>query len=96
MPTDSENASVCLFEQALGSDWQHLPKVIQDTHQVADERVLSGLAKITRGTSLLTQLVALVFRFPPAANSVSVKVSKTRGINRTWVFLIRSQRQSFG
>ncbi len=82
----NENAFEYLFQQSLGTDWHALPSAIQATHKVIDQRVLTGTAKITRGTSPLTQLAAAVFRFPPAAEEIPVKVTKTReGEHEIWV-----------
>jgi len=67
-----------LFSIALGAQWQSLPDAIRNSHQVLDRVVLSGEAKISRGTSWLTQAVAWLFRFPQAIQNTPVQVVKTR------------------
>lgn len=67
-----------LFFDVLGDRWNSLPQSVRNTHTVIDKITLNGQAKITRGTSWLTQMVAALFRFPPAADSISLQVTKTR------------------
>jgi len=75
-----------LFQSALGAGWQSLTPVARRSHSFVDKRVLTGEAKIRRGDSWLTQLVASVFRFPQAIDRTPVKVTKTRmGRSEVWV-----------
>jgi len=67
-----------LFADMLGDHWHALPESQQNTHCVIDRKTLKGFAKITRGTSLITNLIAVIFRLPAAADKVSVEVVKTR------------------
>lgn len=75
-----------LFADVLGDHWGALPLAVRNTHSVIDKKTLKGYAKITRGTSWVTKLIAVMFRFPSAADSVSVEVTKTRfAKSEVWV-----------
>lgn len=67
-----------LFQSALHQHWADLPKELRESHSVVDRKVLKGRAKITRGTSIITEFIANVFRFPKAVDSIGVQVTKTR------------------
>jgi len=67
-----------LFQHVLNEHWQLLPACLRDTHKFVDRKILTGSAKVTRGTSPLTQLVAWLFRFPAASDNIPVTVVKTR------------------
>lgn len=66
-----------IFPQVLGSRFDELPKLIQDTHLTADVSGWHGRASVRRGKSWWSRLLAGVFRFPPATDDVFVKVTKT-------------------
>jgi len=75
-----------LFAEVLGDRWPTLPESLRHTHTVIDKKTLKGYAKITRGTSWMTQLIARIFRFPSAADKISVEVTKTRSAeSEVWV-----------
>lgn len=73
-----QNEFVYLFKNALGAPWHSLPAPLQKTHCVVDRVVLTGSAKVTRGTSLIGRLIATLFRFPTASNDTPLQVTKTR------------------
>lgn len=78
---------------ALGDQWRTLPKTVRNSHRVIDQLQLNGLATITRGSSWMTQLVALIFRFPPEGDHIPVQVSKTRlGESEIWIRDFNGQR----
>ncbi len=75
-----------LFADVLGEQWHALPESLRNTHSVIDKKTLKGYAKITRGTSWVTKLIAVMFRFPASADKVSVEVTKTRSADsEVWV-----------
>jgi len=75
-----------LFADVLGTHWYALPKAVRNTHSIVDKKTLKGYAKITQGTSWITKLIAVIFRFPSAADKVCVEVTKTRSANsEVWV-----------
>lgn len=81
----TEHAFNYLFQITLGESWLALPTPLRESHKVVDRITLSGNAKVSRGTSPLTSLVAWVFRFPAACESISVQVVKTRiGDSEIW------------
>lgn len=67
-----------VFQSALGDEWNALPTALRETHKVVDQKTLTGTAKVSRGSSVLTKIVAWVFRFPAACESIPVQVTKTR------------------
>lgn len=74
-----------LFQRALGSAWEDLPIEVQRLHSIQDVESFSGTAQVTRGTSLLARLAALVFRFPKPGSDVPLTITKTRtGDGETW------------
>lgn len=82
-----------LFADVLGEQWHTLPEAVRNTHSVIDKKTLKGFAKITRGSSWVTKLIAAVFRFPASADKVSVEVTKTRSANsEVWVRNFNGQK----
>ncbi|MFQ1701797.1 DUF4166 domain-containing protein [Loktanella agnita] len=63
-----------LFIRQLGADFDKLPKAVQVAHQVYGPRRWSGRASVTRGASLLSRMIAAVFRFPRASDDIPVSV----------------------
>lgn len=75
-----------LFADVLAEQWHKLPESVRKTHSFVDRKTLKGFAKITRGTSWVTKMIAAVFRFPASADKVSVEVTKARYANtEVWV-----------
>eukprot|EP00439_Symbiodinium_sp_Y106_P089964 s1_g2500.t1 len=80
----------CLFETALGKDWQRLPASLRRAHAVVRRRALRGRAKVERGASPLAWLICQIFRFPPTSKDTSVNVTfEHRGDKEIW-------RRTFG
>lgn len=80
-----EAPSPTLFQSALADRWEQLPREAQILHSVHDVESFSGMAQVTRGTSLLARLAALLFGFPQAADQVPLTVTKTRTqTGETW------------
>lgn len=67
-----------LFRSALGEQWKALPPEVRAMHDGPAVERFSGVAQVSRGTSLLTRLAAWLFGFPPAGDDVPVTVTKTR------------------
>lgn len=66
-----------LYRQVLGSAFDALPPQVQALHEASGARQWSGVARIRRGTGLLSRLVAVVIGFPKAADQVPVTVAFT-------------------
>jgi len=82
-----------LFADVLGDQWNALPTSVRNSHRIVDTRTLKGYAKITRGKSWVTKLIAVVFRFPAAADKVTVEVTKTRSAkSEVWVRNFNGQK----
>jgi hypothetical protein len=81
------------FERAFGPDWNELPSEIRALHMVSDVSSFTGLARISRGSSLPARLTAWVFGFPKAAQACPVTVTKTREADgELWVRSFGAQR----
>lgn len=63
-----------LYVRLLGDDFYQLPETLQNLHCVNGELVARGTAQVTRGSSVLAQLIGRVIGFPPAADAVPVSV----------------------
>ncbi|AKS44932.1 Saccharopine dehydrogenase NADP binding domain-containing protein [Octadecabacter temperatus] len=82
----TQQDAIPIFEQVLGAQFDTLPDVISATHNAVTPRAFKGMASVTRGTGLLARIGALLFGFPPSAQSVEVEVVKTPdGRGETWV-----------
>ena len=58
-----------------------MPEAARDTHGIKDERRLTGVASVHRGTSLIAGCFAIVFRFPKATDAIDVSVLKRKTIS---------------
>ncbi|WP_367346587.1 DUF4166 domain-containing protein [Stenotrophomonas bentonitica] len=72
-----EDPTASLYRQVLGSAFDALPPQLQALHESSGARQWSGVARIRRGTGLLSRLVAAVIGFPKAAEQVPVTVAFT-------------------
>jgi len=83
--TEHTNEFNYLFKTSLNKDWEKLPEPLRQTHRFVDRKILTGTAKVTRGTSPIGKLIAWVFRFPAARDNIPVQVTKTRvGDSEIW------------
>lgn len=88
-----ESPAVSLFQSILGDSFNDLPESLRESHRVYDLRVLSGVATITRGQSLLCRFIAAVFRFPGAGEGVPVTVTKSvTDHGETWIRDFKGQQ----
>lgn len=87
-----------LFPAFLGADYGQLPETVRRLHDVPAPRRWAGRAKVTRGSSLWSRIIAGVFGFPPATEDTNVTVTMTPqqggelwerqfGDKRFWSFL---------
>jgi len=67
-----------IFRDCLGAAWDTLPEAVRDTHGVYDERRLTGVSSVQRGTTFIAKCLAIVFRFPKATDSIAVSVLKRK------------------
>ncbi len=75
-----------LFQVAFGDRWRELPPSVQKLHSVQEAESFSGLAKVTRGRSLLARFAAWFFKFPRAGEAVPLTITKIRtATGETWV-----------
>eukprot|EP00903_Cladosiphon_okamuranus_P001928 g1926.t1 len=75
----------CLFQQALGPAFDTLPEPVKDLHTVFDKRRWSGEARVSRGTSRLSNLICRFVGFPnqTARTPVAVTIER-RGDTENW------------
>lgn len=66
-----------VFMQYLCAEFAALPPTVQQVHAVYGPRLWTGRAKVTRGGSLWSRLLAAVFRFPRATHDILVTVAMT-------------------
>jgi hypothetical protein len=87
-----------LFAGYLGADYDALPPVVRDLHDLRGPAIWRGRASVTRGASFWARLIAFAFRFPPATDDIDVTVTMTPrqggelwqrqfGAARFWSFL---------
>lgn len=72
------DTSLPLYRRVLGSDFERLPRPIQDLHDVSDSMAAGGQCEIARGSHFLVPLIAGLFRLPPAGRAVPVTVTFRR------------------
>lgn len=64
-----------VFETCLGAAFSTLPLPVQAVHQVFGPSCWEGRASVTRGASIWGQMIAALFRFPPATDDIAVTVT---------------------
>lgn len=64
-----------LYRRILGDAYATMPQPWQAMHDLDNELVVEGVAKIARGNGLLSRLVARAVGFPSAGNDVPVRVT---------------------
>lgn len=75
-----------IFPRILGPAFATLPEAVRATHLAAGTARWQGRASVTRGSGLWSNLLAALFRFPPAAGDIEVEVLKTAtGNGETWI-----------
>lgn len=72
-----ESPRPTLFQKALAERWEQLPREVQALHSVQGVARFNGTARVTRGRTLMAQCAAWCFGFPPAADAVSLTITKT-------------------
>lgn len=82
----SETVAIPMFVSALGAAFGALPHPLQAAHLIAAPITLTGLARVTRGTGRLANLIATLARFPPGADDTHVTViMQPEGRGELWV-----------
>jgi Domain of unknown function (DUF4166)/Saccharopine dehydrogenase NADP binding domain len=79
-----------LFKRVLGEAWGELPYSLQKLHGATAGFTASGHASVERGRNPVAQLIARLFKFPPAGDDIPLKVRfEVEGDGERW-------RRSFG
>jgi hypothetical protein len=79
------NQDLPLVARILGNRWSEMPDALRKLHDVSDDSAWHGEASVTRGTSLLSKVIAAVVGFPPAGGTVPVTVTlQRRGDSEIW------------
>jgi hypothetical protein len=67
-------AQAPLYQKLMSDAWQTLSEPIRTMHDLTGTMTASGMAKVDRGTSLLSHIVAAIIRFPEAGAEIPVTV----------------------
>lgn len=74
-----------LYQQTLGDQWPKLPHSLREMHNLKDRLTAQGTARVVRGKSLLSRVVAGILGFPNAGEQVPVTVSfEKQGDQELW------------
>ena len=80
------DTSLSLYQKLLGEAWHNLPQSIQRMHTYKTTTKVSGLAKVERGTSITSRIIAMLFRFPQAGQEIPVQVIfQPNGPGELWI-----------
>lgn len=67
-----------LFQEVLGESWNALPKALRAMHDVEGSLSAAGTAAVRRGRGPVADVVAWLFRFPPASPATTLAVTMAR------------------
>ena len=67
-------AGAPLYRRLLGRAYDAMPEPLRAMHDLKDGMVAEGTATVTRGTSLIARIAALIVGFPKAGENVPVRV----------------------
>ena len=77
-----DQPSIGLYPKAMGENYIRLPQAVQDLHHIDSTNGVSkdfeGRCTVTRGTNILTQIIANIFRFPKPGTDIDLKITITR------------------
>lgn len=74
---DTAEDGAPLFARVLGDAQYELPAAVREMHAVTSERVAAGRCAVQRGSGMLANWIATVFRFPKSADDLPVSVRFT-------------------
>lgn len=75
-----------IFPRVLGVDFFTLPEAVRTLHLTTHTSRWTGEAKVERGLSLWSRLLAWIFRFPSTHDAVPVEITKTvTADGETWL-----------
>ena len=79
---DTENY-LPVYRRVMGATYQALPQPVRHMHDVFGDAGAEGLATVTRGRSMLAQLVATIMSFPPEGeHRLHVSFEEEGGVER--------------
>jgi hypothetical protein len=79
--TRSSAPRLSLVEQHVKTGpFRVLPQAIMESHRTFDRLYFQGRANVTRGTGLISNLIAAVFSFPPSSRDIPVTVRKQKDL----------------
>ncbi|MCC2655533.1 MAG: Saccharopine dehydrogenase [Panacagrimonas sp.] len=86
-----------LYERVMGrAEWSRMPEPVRDAHDLFDQRVFVGEARISAGGNALAWIVARVMRFPPAIECTPVRVTMQRNHDGSETWTRAFGRHRFG
>lgn len=71
---DDSASPSSLYQGLLGAAFAKLPSAIAAMHDRPSHAAASGFARVRRGMNPLARLIAAIMRFPPASDSIPLKV----------------------
>lgn len=78
-------ADAPLYRRVLNTAWNELPPTLQAIHDGTESRAAEGMAIVERGDGAVAKMIAKLFRFPAAGESVPVRVDFLKRNGReTW------------
>lgn len=82
---NAADPSPTVFQRALGNEFNSLPGSVQALHTVFDRHRWIGEAKVSRGRSLVGNILCNIIGFPPAHDRTHVEVTiERRGGKEIW------------
>ncbi|MEM7445024.1 MAG: DUF4166 domain-containing protein [Pseudomonadota bacterium] len=75
---ERRQAKQTLYRDLLGTAYDRLPTSIATTHDVSDQKTVTGRARVERGTGWLVALLARFVRLPSASDDVELTVTFRR------------------
>jgi NAD(P)-dependent dehydrogenase (short-subunit alcohol dehydrogenase family) len=82
---DAMSAEMPLYRRMLGDAYAALPAAIQAMHELTGTLTAEGRATVERGAGIMARAIGAIFRFPPAARDIPIKVDfALRGAREVW------------
>ncbi|CAF0739453.1 unnamed protein product [Adineta ricciae] len=72
--TNFDSVSMTLYQKLLDQAWYELPESIRKMHSFKSTTKVAGIAKVDRGTSMMSRLIAMIVGFPDAGQDIPVEV----------------------
>ncbi|WP_422364897.1 DUF4166 domain-containing protein [Pelagibius sp.] len=71
--TTAESA-LPLYRRVLGDDFERLPGAVKRLHDHSGQLCANGLCRVSRGSGVVSRVIARLFALPPSGESLPVRV----------------------